>query len=247
MINLQWLDWPAPPNVRAAFSLRRGGHSESPFNDFNLAQHVGDRASVVIANRQQLSNLIGDLPIAWLNQVHGKRVVVADPATLAEADASFTKDSERVCCVMTADCLPVFFCDNYGHQVAIAHAGWRGLASGVLQVTLAEFPTPENVKVYFGPAISVRALEVGEEVRQSFLTIPGVEQSVIEKNFHPAELPGKWMADLYSLARYLLQLCGVTQFYGGDRCTYSESDDFFSYRRDGKTGRMANLIWIERS
>ena len=143
---------------------------------------------------------------------------------------------------MTADCLPIFFCDKSGEQVAIAHAGWRGLLEGVLQNTLSHFNDPGNVLIYLGPAISQQAFEVGEEVRSAFVA----KYAGLDDYFISSVNEGKWMADLYQIARHLLRVEGVTHFYGGDRCTYTEANDFFSYRRDGVTGRMANLIWIKQ-
>ena len=237
---LTWLDWPAPPSVRACFTLREGGDSDGPYRNFNLGQHVGDVPGVVAKNRQRLCSLINQRQITWLTQVHGTRVVDATEVN-AEADATYSRQFNQVCCVMTADCLPVFFCDQYGQQVAVAHAGWRGLYRGILQQTYQQFAQQKNMLAYLGPAISQRAFEVGGDVRDAFLSINGL----LASHFTPTGEEGKWMADIYGLARYILQAMGVTRIYGGDRCTYTESDHFFSYRRDGVTGRMANLIWLE--
>lgn len=241
MVDLFWLDWPAPPNVKACYSLRSGGVSQPPFDSFNLATHVDDNPADVDINRQQLQSAIGGAQISWLQQVHGDRVVAADGQNVIEADANVSKESGVACCVMTADCLPVFFCDRAGQQVAVAHAGWRGLQKGILQNTLATFADPKQVLVYLGPAISQVAFEVGDEVRTAFLErYPNLNMAA---HFVMGVKPHKWLCDLYGIANTLLNDCGVDTIYGGDRCTLTESDSFFSYRRDGQTGRMANLIW----
>ena len=244
-VPLQWLDWPAPDAVKACFSLRTDkaktkplAASMPPFDDFNYAVHVGDEPNRVAANRQCLVDTIGEQSIQWLEQVHGTDIVQAGRAQ-CQADATYTQQKHQVCSVMTADCLPVYFCDVSGSQVAVAHAGWRGLAQGVLRQTLFTFKEPENVMVYLGPAISQQAFEVGDEVREAFVT-----QLPILASCFVAKSPQKWMADLYQLARLLLNQDGVSQIYGGDYCTYNQSDKFYSYRRDGQTGRMANLIWL---
>lgn len=248
LVPLQWLDWPASGSVKACFSLRANQAIESasptgsqvPFNDYNYALHVGDKPEVVDRNRQQLIKTIGQQNIQWLEQVHGVDVVKASNQLNPKADAVYTSIHKQVCAVMTADCLPVFFCDQAGSQVAVAHAGWRGLAAGVLQQTLKQFTEPQAVMVYFGPAISQRAFEVGAEVRDAFVAqLPGLATCFEAKNNN------KYMADLYSLARLLLTEEGVSHFYGGNRCTYSEAEAFYSYRRDGQTGRMVNLIWLD--
>ena len=236
-----WLDWPTLAHVRACFTLRCGGYSDMPYNSFNLAQHVGDSESAVIKNRQRLSSLIDQTDIAWLTQVHGVSVTDAT-AINAEADASYSCQSHQVCCVLTADCLPVFFCDEGGQQVAVAHAGWRGLYGGILQQTLKQFYYQENIMAYLGPAISQQAFEVGDDVRDAFLSIDNIS---LANHFVLSKTKGKWMADIYGLARSILNSVGVTRIYGGDRCTYMENKHFFSYRRDGVTGRMANLVWLE--
>lgn len=258
-MSIHWLDWPAPPAVKACYTLRSGGHgspkhsssgyscsgySSSPYDTFNLGAHVGDNPDQVIANRGLLTQLTDQQQIVWLNQIHSTDVVTlsSQPEIIYDADASVTRQPNIACCVMTADCLPAFFCDNNGEQVAMAHAGWRGLLDGVLQNTLSHFDDPSNVLVYLGPAISQQAFEVGEEVRSAFLA----KYSGLEEYFIPSINESKWMADLYQIARHLMCAEGVMHFYGGDRCTYTETADFFSYRRDGVTGRMANLIWIKQ-
>ncbi|MBX2808024.1 MAG: peptidoglycan editing factor PgeF [Cellvibrionaceae bacterium] len=239
MPGIRYLDWPAPARVKACYTLRAGGVSGPPFDGFNLAEHVGDNRQAVVDNRAMLSAAVGHHPIHWLQQLHGKTVVDLDQPYQAQADASTTRRAGQVCAVMTADCLPVFFCDTDTCQVAVAHAGWRGLRDGILQHTLRCFSRPQSVLAYLGPAISQAAFEVGDDVRQAFL-----QQSIgLSRHFRPSHRGARWMADLYGLARSLLAAEGLTQCYGGDRCTYAERDQFFSYRRDGQTGRMASLIW----
>lgn len=269
--NIVWLDWPAPTSVRACYSLRHEGHSNGAYSNFNLGDHVGDSAIHVSKNRQRLEEIIGQQGISWLQQVHGTRVVDASLANGRQADASYTQEPNRVCNVMTADCLPVFFCDTEGRQVAVAHAGWRGLHAGVLQQTVAQFhrssrancqTNPSRIIAYLGPAISQKAFEVGDDVREAFLSLPHDQLKRGRQYFKagrtldsrsrihsPEVIKGtqKWMADLYGIAKDMLNNMGVSDIYGGERCTFTEVDDFFSYRRDGRTGRMVNLIWLDRS
>jgi YfiH family protein len=238
-------DWPTPPGVCSLITTRRGGVSREPFASFNLGDHVGDEARCVHANRAQLGALLKATP-AWLNQVHGTQVVDAarvDPGALPPAaDASFTRQCGVGCVVMTADCLPVLFCDDAGQVVAAAHAGWRGLLAGVLEATLAAMgAAPQTVMAYLGPAIGPQAFEVGDEVRAAFVA----QDAMAAQAFTP--LPaGKWLADIYLLARLRLSGQGVERVFGGDFCTHSDSARFFSYRRDGQTGRLASLIWISQ-
>jgi len=246
-MNIRWLEWPAPANVKACYTLRHGGNSQEPYNSFNMGDHVGDASSLVTANRQQLATSISLTTITWLNQVHGTRAIELplQESSPIDADASFTCAMHQACSIMTADCLPVFFCNGIhsegATQVAMAHAGWRGLLQGVLQNTLSSFQSSSSVIAYLGPAISQRAFEVGDEVCQAFLE----QKPELKHCFIPSANHTKWMADLYGIARVLLIESGVAAVYGGDRCTYTEKDDFFSYRRDGVTGRMANLIWLQ--
>jgi len=238
-------DWPAPDNVRGLLTTRNGGASQGVFSSFNLAAHVGDDPLAVLANRGRLLAALPGAPV-WLNQVHGTRVFDAAEFSAgdqaAQADASFSRKAGAVCAVMTADCLPVLFCDLAGSVVAAAHAGWRGLLAGVLEETIAAMGVPgAKLMAYLGPAIGPLAFEVGDEVRAAFLAAD--ESSAAA--FTPA-LSGKWLADIYLLARQRLAGQGVTRIYGGSFCTVSEADRFFSYRRDGQTGRMASMIWLER-
>ncbi|MEE9421971.1 MAG: peptidoglycan editing factor PgeF [Gammaproteobacteria bacterium] len=235
-------DWPVPGHVHAFTTIRIGGLSHTPFSSFNLADHVGDSPDCVIKNRQLLDKQL-QLPSQprWLQQVHGTAVVEADTSvTPVSADASFTGKSGVVCAVLTADCLPVLFCDQAGSCVAAAHAGWRGLASGVLEATITAMPVvPAKLSAWMGPAIGPNMFEVGDEVRQEFVAHDKQAQSCFT-----ATVKGKWLADIYALARLRLMAAGVTEIYGGGFCTFEDVQRFYSYRRDGMTGRMASLIWL---
>ncbi len=234
-------DWPAPARVRALSTTRAGGVSVAPYDSLNLGTHVGDDPANVAANRAQVRRIVRSEP-AWLNQVHG--TVVVDAASVAgvpDADASVSRTPGAVCVVMTADCLPVLLCDRAGSVVGAAHAGWRGLHGGVIEATVAAMQVaPADVIAWLGPAIGPTAFEVGDEVRAAFVAVDAIADAA----FKPAGQPGKWLADIYLLARQRLAALGVTAVYGGDCCTVSESRRFFSYRRDGVTGRMASLVWL---
>ncbi|KTT17674.1 peptidoglycan editing factor PgeF [Pseudomonas putida] len=232
-------DWPAPASVRACVTTRQGGVSLPPFDTFNLGDHVGDDPAAVAQNRLRLSGEF-DIQPAWLKQVHGLAVVDADPSRVVEADASWTDRPGIACTVMTADCLPVLFCDQAGTQVAAAHAGWRGLAGGVLEATLDRLDVPPaQVLVWLGPAIGPQAFEVGLEVRDAFTAVhPEAARAFVD-----GERPGKLMADIYALARIRLAARGVTAVYGGGLCTVSD-ERFFSYRRTPQGGRFASLVWL---
>lgn len=238
-----WLipDWPAPAGVKACTTTRAGGVSLTPFDSLNLGDHVDDQPQAVAENRRRLSEHFGIAP-AWLQQVHGVAVAHADPSMVATADASWSATAGVACAVMTADCLPALFCNRAGTRVAAAHAGWRGLAAGVLEATLDSLDTPcAEVLVWLGPAIGPQRFEVGPEVREAFVAqLPAAEQA-----FVPSANAGRFMADIYQLARLRLAACGVTAVYGGGYCTVSDPR-FFSYRRSPRTGRFASLIWLER-
>ncbi len=235
-------DWPAPARVRSLQTTRLGGISLPPYESLNLGLHVGDAPEAVAGNRARVAASLPAQP-CWLEQVHGIRVLDLDEEGTRErrADAALSRQPGRVCAVMTADCLPVLFCDREARVVAAAHAGWRGLLEGVLENTVAAMGLPPAVLMaWLGPAIGPGAFEVGEEVRQAFTArdpdaaacfVPGV--------------PGRHLADLYGLARLRLKACGLTSIHGGGYCTHGEAARFFSYRRDGRTGRMASLIWLE--
>lgn len=235
-------DWPAPARVRAISTTRLGGVSIAPYDSLNLGDHVGDDLAAVEANRAQLGRQLPAAPL-WLRQVHGTAVV--DAATTrpgTEADAAVARTRGMVCAVMTADCLPVLLCDDHGTVVGAAHAGWRGLCDDVIEATVAAMQMPgENLLAWLGPAIGPAAFEVGDEVRAAFVT----RDPAAARAFQPSRNNGKWLADLYQLARQRLAACGVSRIHGGEFCTFSEPDRFFSYRRDGKTGRMASLIWLK--
>lgn len=236
-------DWPAPARVKSLMTTRAGGASHAPWASFNLGDHVGDDPAHVRANRARLRQQLPAEP-GWLKQVHSARVVELGRDPNREADAVFTREARQVCAVLTADCLPVLFCDRAGSVVAAAHAGWRGLADGVLEATVAAMQAePGEVMAWMGAAIGPQAFEVGDEVRLAFVNAhPEAETAFLP---HPVSGPGKWLADIYQLARIRLNRVGVRAIYGGGRCTFGETDSFFSYRRDGATGRMASLIWID--
>ena len=245
-------DWPAPCHVKAFSTTRVGGVSANQYSSFNLAQHVNDCADKVSENRLQL---IHDLKLPseplWLEQVHGNRVLDIDVTLNTsrsrdenkpfQADACFTAKSRYICVVMTADCLPVLICNRQGNKVAAVHAGWRGLQMGVIENTIDAMQLlPEDTLLWFGPAIGAQNFEVGAEVRQLF--VDEIRQT--EAAFR-ANREGHYLLDIYQLARIRLQQKGINQIYGGGLCTYAEASRFYSYRRDGETGRMASLIWRE--
>ncbi len=238
-------DWPAPASVQAFTTLRSGGVSIGTYAHFNLGLRSGDELTAVTTNRQRLEDDWNwSHPPQWLEQIHGAKVVTARPdGQERRGDAVISDQLEQPCVVLTADCLPVLLCHTEGAVVAAAHAGWKGLAAGVLENTVKAMKcSPEQVMAWLGPAISQPCFEVGPEVRQTF----------IEKNSHMARafLPGKgdrWQGDLYQLARIALSTAGVTQVYGGGFCTMTDDQRFFSYRRDGQaSGRMAAVICLRR-
>ena len=258
-------DWPAPGGVRALCTFRTGGASAAPYGSLNLGGHVGDAPAAVTENRRRLRVAAG-LPAepVWLEQVHGAHVADLDAAPdpggaehpadaghpggarrVGPADAAFTRRPGRVCAILTADCLPLLLAAESGDLVAAAHAGWRGLAGGVIEATMAAVTAagavpPERLLAWLGPAIGPRHFEVGPEVREALLAgDPGAEAA-----FAP-NTRGRFMADLGMLARRRLEARGVERIYGGGECTFDAADRYFSYRRDGVTGRQAALIWLE--
>jgi YfiH family protein len=236
-------DWPAPPRVRALFSTRIGGVSRGPYAGLNLGHSSGDEAADVDENRRRLLAAAG-APAAphWIRQVHGCDVVqMPDPVDTPEADGAWTARPNRVCAVQAADCLPVLFCDEQATVVAAAHAGWRGLAGGVLEATVAALPVPaSSLMAWLGPAIGPEAFEVGDEVRAAFVAIDAAASAA----FRASSGPGKHLADLFMLARQRLARAGVGRVYGGGISTHADPQRFYSFRRDGRTGRMAALIWL---
>ena len=235
-------DWPAPAGIRACVTTRANGVSVAPFDSFNLGDHVGDDPVAVAHNRQRLTQIF-DVQPAWLSQVHGVVVAPADPQQIVEADASWTATPGIACTVMTADCLPALFCDRAGTRVAAAHAGWRGLAAGVLEAAALSLNVePCDILVWLGPAIGPRAFEVGGEVRDVFIK----DMPHAGTAFVPSINAGRFMADIYALARLRLARCGITAVYGGGFCTVTDPR-FYSYRRSPRTGRFASLVWIESS
>ena len=237
-------DWPAPARVRAACTTRIGGVSVGPYASLNLGRSGGDVAAAVSENRRRVQQALA-LPAepCWIRQVHGVRVArMPQVAPEPDADASFTIEPGVVCAVQAADCLPVLLCDQAGTVVAAAHAGWRGLAGGVLEQTVAALPVPpQTLLAWLGPAIGPEAFEVGEEVREAFVA---ADPEAV-RAFRPGVLAGKHYADLFALARLRLARAGVQRIHGGGLSTHADPARFYSYRRDGVTGRMAALIWLE--
>jgi YfiH family protein len=239
--SLIYPDWPAPANVKALQTTRLGGISAAPYDTLNLGLHVGDDPVRVNRNRQMLEPLMPSEPV-WLEQVHGTVVANADEAACrVQADACIARHRGAVCVIMTADCLPVLLCDEDGTVVGAAHAGWKGLAAGVIEVTVKEMGVePHKLMVWLGPAIGPHAFEVGAEVRATFMA----HDAKADQAFTAHGAEGKYHADIYLLARRRLNALGITHVHGGTLCTYHQKDKFFSYRRDGVTGRMGTFIWL---
>ena len=235
-------DWSAPRSVRTWVTTRSGGVSHPPYDSLNLATHVGDSLEHVLRNREMLQKIPLPSQPYWLNQVHG-REIVSLPVTASEpvtADGSWTREPGVVCAVMTADCLPVLLTNQRGDAVAALHAGWRGLAAGILEQGAQMVGNGDELMAWIGPAIGQLNYEVGEEVREVFCR----DHPPSEAMFLPSE-NGRWLASMSGLARQRLESAGVTEIYGGRWDTYADSDQFFSYRRDGVSGRFATLIWID--
>ena len=240
-------DWPAPKAVHAAFTLRTGGVSAPPYDSLNIGAHVGDASEAVAENRRRVSAHL-KLPAEplWLEQVHGIEVLDLDAARLLvsaappTADAAIARRTGNVCVMQVADCMPVLFASRDGSAVAAAHAGWRGLAAGVLEKAVARLAVaPGGLIAWLGPAIGPAHFEVGGEVRAAFLAHDAAAAGAFSPNSR-----GRWQCDLAALARRRLERAGVSAVFGGDWCTYSDPLRFFSYRRDGQCGRMAALIWL---
>ena len=247
-MSVAWIEpqWPAPAGVRVLSTLRMGGVSASPYESLNLGGHVGDSAVAVADNRQRLAAAAG-LPSEplWLTQVHGINVVdldaVLDVGTPESADAAFTRSRGRVCAILTADCLPIVLAADSGDLVAAAHAGWRGLAGGVIEATVQALKVPPaRLMAWLGPAIGPEHFEVGSEVREALLK----GDSGAEVAFVPNPR-GRFMADLGLLAHRRLAALGVGRIYSSGHCTFANGESYFSHRRDGVTGRQATLIWLE--
>lgn len=246
-------EWPVPAAVNAAVTLRTGGVSQPPYDGLNLGGHVGDDPELVNRNRQSVIRTLQlPSPPFWLSQVHGTDVVELTDADagnslteLREADAAYTACHGCVCTVLTADCLPVLFCDIHGRRVAAAHAGWRGLAAGVLEATVQALALPAGeIMAWLGPAIGRDVFEVGGEVREAFVRQDEMARSAFRDSDNSQPGDERYLADIYALARLRLQRLGVQSIYGGHWCTVSQPDLFYSYRRDGRCGRMASLIWL---
>jgi purine-nucleoside/S-methyl-5'-thioadenosine phosphorylase / adenosine deaminase len=245
-------DWPAPKRVKAVSTTRKGGVSLAPYNGLNLGLHVGDDTDRVQQNRSLLQHELSLVQApAWLNQIHSSKVIdLKQPLTgLIDADGSYSREPGLACVIMTADCLPVLLCDKDGTQVAAVHAGWRGLAGGIIEAALDKFSVPANeIMAWLGPAIGPTAFEVGGEVRQQFMAVD--PQAALAFTPQAKVVDGqsgsdKWLANIYLLATQRLQKYGITQVYGGDHCTVNEAELFYSYRREPTTGRQASLIWLD--
>lgn len=231
-------EWPAPANVRAIFTTRSGGFSQGPWSSLNLGTHCGDDPADVRRNRESLDEVL-PVPAPWLRQVHGTTVVPHpdDPGSEPEADAVFSFSEGQVCAVLTADCLPVVFCNRAGDRVAVAHAGWRGLANGILQATIdALAERPGDLLAWLGPAIGPRSYEVGTDVAEAF-------PDEFSAGF--VRRGDRFLMDIYAVARSKLAAAGIESVSGGNFCTFEDPERFFSYRRDGTTGRMACVAWLE--
>lgn len=234
-------NWVAPKNLSAFATTRPGGFSLPPFGSFNLANHVDDTEEAVLKNRALLRETL-ELPSepVWLSQQHTNIVIDAENPETLNADGAYTNQKNIVCAVMTADCLPVLLCDKTGHEIAALHAGWRGLLSGIIDNGVLRFQSErKDIIAWLGPAISPIYFEVGEEVREAFVN----QHAELSEAFAKQKEPQKWLMDIYQIARKQLQRLGVTAIYGGDYCTFKQSDLFYSYRRNQVTGRIATLIW----
>ena len=240
---MDWLeaDWPAPDFIKAGITLRQDGVSKKPYDSLNLASHVGDELKAVKQNRESL-----DVPNApqWLEQVHStKAILLPNEVAVPKADASYTFEKNVVCAVMTADCLPLLITDTSGSCIAAIHAGWRGLCDGIIEETIKKLPAESaSLLVWLGPAIGANVYEIGEEVYDAF-----TKDDVEAKKSFANTSDKHWLFDIYRLATLRLNRLGVNHIFGGDHCTLSEKKQFFSYRRDDVTGRMASMIWIEQN
>lgn len=239
MIELIKPQWPAPEHIKAFATTRNAGVSGVPFESLNLGLHVGDERAKVMANRELLQKASNHPQVQWPNQIHSNKVIkYSGSSSLIDADAVVTDQTDSACAIMTADCLPVLFTNTSGNWVAAAHAGWRGLADGVLINTVNQSDQAESLMAWIGPAISQDCFEVGDDVRQIFVELNDSNQTYFVQNNR-----GRWQADLAGLAKKQLENLGVA-VYLSQQCTFKNEQQFFSYRRDGQTGRMASMIWI---
>ena len=241
--NLIYPDWPAPDNIKAVNTARIGGISSPPYDGFNLADHVGDDVDRVASNRDYLIEL-AQLPSdpLWLEQTHSTLIIDSQNwHSGIEADAMISHNTNHVCVVMTADCLPILLCNQQGDTVAAVHAGWRGLAAGIIEKTIHSFScNPYDIVAWLGPAIGPNQFEVGEDVYHAFTQHDPQAKLAFQQSDSE-----HYLADIYRLARQRLNNLGISAIYGGDYCTVTDHQQFFSYRRDGVTGRMTSLIWID--
>jgi len=243
-INNLWFcaDWPAPKQVHAGTTLRFGGHSQTPFNDLNLAHHVGDVSANVYKNREIIINHLElqSEPV-WLDQTHSSNIISIDnmPEN-RKADGSFTTKQNKVCTIMTADCVPVLFCNNNGTKIAAIHAGWKGICRGIIENAIKTFSGPESILAWIGPCISSEFYEVGEDVYAGCLN----HSSSLKSAFNQTN-KDHWYCNLANIVKIILKNAGVGAIYECGLCTYKMNKLFYSYRRDGNTGRTASMIWME--
>jgi purine-nucleoside/S-methyl-5'-thioadenosine phosphorylase / adenosine deaminase len=243
-INKLWLraNWPAPEHVRAGTSIRSGGLSQAPYNDLNLAHHVGDEPGNVKNNREIILNHLElqSEPI-WLDQTHSSQIISIDNEPESrEADGSFTTEQNKICTIMTADCVPVLFCDSNGTKIAAIHAGWQGICRGIIENAIKEFSVPESLLVWIGPCISSKYYEVGKDVYERCIN----HSSSLKSAFDQIN-EDHWYCDLVNIVKIILKNAGVGLIYECNLCTYKMDKLFYSYRRDGNTGRTASMIWME--
>ncbi|MEZ9229836.1 peptidoglycan editing factor PgeF [Vibrio amylolyticus] len=245
-MNVVIPNWKVPSNIKAVASTRLGGFSLPPYDGLNLGTHVGDDRATVEKNREKFAQHCSmPTPPIWLNQTHSIEIANVSDSTLEvlEADGATTRVPNVVCSAMTADCLPVLLTNDQGTQVAAVHAGWRGLSNGILEKAVAQFDEPTSVIAWLGPAIGSTAFEVGEDVVRAFTRV----DSSAECAFIPRSTPNKWFANMDMLAQQRLNRIGVNNIFSSNLCTYDMEEQFYSYRRDGVTGRQAVFIWIDRS
>jgi purine-nucleoside/S-methyl-5'-thioadenosine phosphorylase / adenosine deaminase len=237
-----WADWPAPKRIRAGTSIRIGGHSKIPFNNLNLAQHVGDDPVDVKKNRNTLVNHLElRSEPTWLNQAHSSHIISIDtPPENRKADGSFTTKQNNICAVLTADCVPVLFCNKAGTKIAAIHAGWRGICNGIIENAIKTFSDSETILAWIGPCISSKYYEVGKDVYESCLN----HSSLLKSAFDQTNID-HWHCDLAKIVKIILENAGIGAIYECNLCTYKMDELFFSYRRENNTGRTASMIWME--